>query len=319
MRIFRKPVLGAAVLALALVLSACKSGGGTATKTGGNSSITVKVGSSSSFPENVLVAEMYAQVLEQAGFKVERHLSPPIQTRELSQPAIETGSIDLKPEYLATLLRFYNPDAATPTDASKAADALRSSLDAKGLELLKPSDAIDTNALVVTRETADKYKISKISDLVPIAGQLKWGVTLECLSRPLCAGGLKETYGITLPVDKLVQTPACDKPSEEALKAGSGVKDGVDVALLCSTQARISKEKWVILDDDKNGITGADNITPLVRKKVVNSDLRKALDGVSAALDTKTITELNARVEIDNEDEADVAKDFLTKQGLLKK
>jgi osmoprotectant transport system substrate-binding protein len=75
----------------------------------------------------------------------------------------------------------------------------------------------------------------------------------------------------------------------------------------------------VILDDDKNGITGADNITPLVRKKVVNSDLRKVLDDVSAALDTKTITELNARVEIDNEDEADVAKDFLTKQGLLKK
>jgi osmoprotectant transport system substrate-binding protein len=318
MRIFRRPVLGAALLALALVLSACKPGGGTAKTTGGAAKATIKVGSSSSFPENVLVAEMYAQVLEAAGFKVERHLSPPIQTRELSQKALENGEIELKPEYLLTLLKYYQPDATT-TDVDEIEEMLGKILDGKGLELLQTSDANDTNALVVTKETAEKLKISKISDLTAIAGQLKFGVPPECPTRPLCGIALKDKYGITLQPSQIVGVAACDKPAEEALKAGSGVKDGVDVALLCSTQARIGKEGWVVLEDDKKGISGPDNLVPVITKKVANDEIRDLLNDVSSALDTKTITELNARVEIDNEDEADVAKEFLTREDLLKK
>lgn len=312
MRRFRMPVLGALLLVLAILVSACRTGG-TRQSTDGKGSITV--GSSSSFPENVLIAEMYAQALESLGFDVERQI--PLATREISQPALEKGEIDVKPEYLLTLLRFYEPDAEGGSDPKAVADALSKLLEDKDLELLEYSDANDTNALVVKKETADQFKLTKISDLASVESQLKFAVPLECRTRPLCGIALKDKYGIELNTEQIVEVPACDAPAANALKAGSKVTDGADVALLCSTQAVIAKEGWVVLEDDEAGISGADNITPVIRSEVLTDEIAEILNKISAALDTQTITELNAKVEIDNEDEEDVAKEFLEKENII--
>lgn len=143
----------------------------------------------------------------------------------------------------------------------------------------------------------------------PIASQLTFGGPPECPERPFCIPGLKETYGIEFgdfrPLD--VGGPL----TVEALRSGD-----IDVALLFSTSSVIGAEGWVVLEDDKS-LQNADNITPVVRTEVLDDAITERLNAIGAAITTETITELNGRVEIDSEDPADVAADFLQSEGLL--
>ena len=146
-------------------------------------------------------------------------------------------------------------------------------------------------------------------DGATIASQLTLGGPPECPERPFCIPGLKETYGIEfgefLPLD--VGGPL----TVEALRNGD-----IDVGLLFSTSSVIGDEGWVVLEDDKN-LQTAENITPVVSSDVLDDTITERLNAISAALTTENITELNGRVEIDGEDPADVAADFLESEGLL--
>jgi len=305
MRRFRKPILGATVFALLLVLSACQTGG--ERQTGSEDLPTITVGVSSEFAENQIVAEMYAQVLEAAGYTVERQMT--LGSREISQPALESGEIDVKPEYLATLLLYYNKDATNTTDAAQAAEQLKGFLAEKGVELLDYSEAVDTNAIVVTKATADSRSLTKVSDLQPVAGELVFGGPPECPERPFCIPGLRDTYGFEFKEFKPLDVGGA--LTVAALEGGE-----IDVALLFSTSGAIAKKGFVLLEDDKN-LQAADNIAPVVNAEVVTDEIRELLNKVSAALTTANITELNARVEVDNEDPAEVAKDFLEQEDLV--
>jgi osmoprotectant transport system substrate-binding protein len=307
MRRFRRPALGAVLLALALVMSACRPGGG-GTRTGGEEKGTIKVGVSGAFTENQIVAEMYAQVLENAGYKVERQLD--LQTREISQPAIEKGEIDLKPEYLLTLLFFLDKNAAASTSAEDVSGKLEPLLKGKNLTLLEPSKANDTNALAVTQKTADDRKLAKIGDLAAIDSELVFGGPPECPQRPLCLIGLKEKYEIEFKEFKPLDSGG--PLTFEALTGGA-----IQVALVFSTDARIVGQKLVVLEDDKLGISGADFIAPLIRSAVLNDEVEQLLSAVSAKLTTEGLIALNAKVDVDNEDPEAVAKDFLTEEDLL--
>lgn len=142
-----------------------------------------------------------------------------------------------------------------------------------------------------------------------IASQLTLGGPPECPERPFCIPGLEETYGVEfgefLPLD--VGGPL----TVEALRNGD-----IDVALLFSTSSVIGDEGWVVLEDDKS-LQTAENITPVVRTEVLDDTITERLNAISAALTTENITALNGRVEIDGEDPADVAADFLQQEGLL--
>jgi osmoprotectant transport system substrate-binding protein len=142
-----------------------------------------------------------------------------------------------------------------------------------------------------------------------VAGQLTLGGPPECPERPFCIPGLKDTYGVEFgefkPLD--VGGPL----TVEALRNGD-----IDVGLLFSTSSVIGDEGWVVLEDDKN-LQNAENITPVVRTEVLDDAITERLNAISAALTTENITALNGRVEIDGEDPADVATDFLQQQGLL--
>lgn len=305
MRKPRRSFLGAITLVLVLVLGACGSGeeedGSNGTEAGEDKG-QITVGDDS-FAESQVVAEMYAAVLEDAGYEVDRQSS---ETREVRLPAMESGEIDVAPEYLATLLSVLDPESERVSDPEDALAELEPLVSDMGLALLEPSDAVDTNVFVVTPETAESY--TTISDLAPDASELTLGGPAECPKRPYCIPGLEEVYGIEFGDFKpLEYGPA----TVAALEAGE-----VDVALLFSTDGIINEKGLVVLEDDKN-LQAADNITPLVTQEVLNEEVQSLLNDVSATLTTENVTELNTRVSVDQEDPAEVAQEFLEEEGLL--
>jgi osmoprotectant transport system substrate-binding protein len=306
MRVFRKSVLGAVLLALALFAVACGSGedGNGDGGSGGGDKGSITVGSDS-FPEAQIVGEMYAQALEDAGFEVERQLD--IESREVRLPAMESGDVHVAPEYVASLLSVIDPDADISGDVDEVAETLQGALEEKNLEILEPSEAVDTNAFVVTQEIADEHGLSAVSDLEDVASDMVLGAPAECPDRPFCIPGLKDVYNVEFSDFKALEYGAA---TVQALSSGA-----VDVALLFSTDPLIDQENLVLLEDDK-GLQSADNIVPLVVSDMA-ADVADILNEVSAALTTENITQLNARVAIDAEDPADVAREFLEDEGLI--
>lgn len=142
-----------------------------------------------------------------------------------------------------------------------------------------------------------------------VASQLTLGGPPECPERPFCIPGLRDVYGIEF--GQFVPLDVGGPLTVEALQNGE-----IDVGLLFSTSSVIVENGWVLLEDDK-GLQNAENITPVVRTEVLDDTIAERLNAVSAALDTQTMTELNGRVEVDGEDPAAVAADFLQQQGLL--
>jgi osmoprotectant transport system substrate-binding protein len=301
MRFSRTLAFGAALL---VALAACSSGGG--------SKPDVKIGSDG-FYESKLVAEMFAQVLEADGYKVTRNLG--IGARTVRQPALEQGQIDISPEYVGSGLGYYDATKTTGDGAQNRA-ALADVLKAKAISVFGISPGEDTNAGVVRKDTADQFGLSKMSDLAAVQDQLKWGITPECDTNPLCKGAL-EAYGITYPPKNAERLAACDAPIAEALNA-----KGVDFGWLCSTQPAIAQFGFVALADDKD-LQPAENMTALVRDDLLakvgdKAAFQKRLDDVLALLTTERLTALGVKVAVDQQDVADVASAFLKENGLVK-
>ena len=303
MRLHRALALGASMLVL---LSACTTGGG--------SKPAIKVGSDG-FYEAKLMAEIYAQALEAKGYTVDR-TGIGIGARKVSAPALESGQIDLKPEYIGSGLAFYDPGKATSDPAANAA-ALQAVLSGKGggITVLNYSPATDYNAFVVRKDTSDQFQLTKLSQVAAVNPPLKIGVATDCPTNPVCGKALKDAYGIDVSQAKLLS--ACDTPMVQALQGKT-----IDVGELCSTQPDIQINGWVTLDDDKK-TQPAENIAPLVRNDYLTKlggekdAFTKILNDVSAKMDTLTLTDLGKQVTADKKDIAVVAKDWLKKNGLV--
>jgi osmoprotectant transport system substrate-binding protein len=267
----------------------------------------IVVGVSGAFAENQIVAEMYAQVLEHAGYTVERRLD--LRSREVSQNALEAGYIDVKPEYLSSLLLFLDPNAEASADAADVARQNAQLLRSRGLTLLTPSAAQDTNLFVANAGTAQRFHLTTMSSLAPVAGQLTLGGPPECPQRPFCLPGLHEVYGIIF--DDFTPLDAGGPQTVDALRS-----DAVQIGLLFSTDPSIEQNGFVPLVDDRR-LQNAENLTPVVRSETLNDEVRRLLDAVSAQLSTEEMTELVGRVSIDGQDVATVATRFLTSNNLL--
>jgi osmoprotectant transport system substrate-binding protein len=314
MRIRRTLALGASI---AVLVSACSTGGGGATTSSTPSAstaatnLTVRIGSDG-FYEAKLMAEIYGQALEGAGYTVDR-TAIGIGARKVSAPALESGQFDLKPEYIGSGLAFYEPGKQTGDPAANQKE-LQAVLSAKAITVLDYSPAADQNAFVVRPETATQFKLAKMSDLTAVQTQLKFGVATDCPTNPVCAKALKDAYG--LDVSNATKLAACDTPMAQALKGKT-----IDVAELCSTQPDIAVNSWVVLTDDKH-TQPADNIAPLVRDDLLakladKAAFEKVLNDVSAAMDTPTLTDLGKQVSVDNKDIAVVATAWLKSKGLV--
>ena len=296
-----------ALVAVCLALVACDRSDPTAPGSAGGSTGSIVVGVSGSFAENELVAEMYAQVLEDAGYRVERRFD--LRSREISQNALESGQIDLKPEYLSSLLLFLDPNAVASDKPATVNARIRELLLPRGITPLTPSPAQDTNVFVVNRATAERFDLATVSSLAPVADQLTFGGPPECAQRPFCLPGLHRVYGILF--DDFAALDAGGPQTIAALTT-----DEVQVGLLFSTDPRIRQNGFVALVDDEQ-LQNAENITPVIRSEVLTPEIGRLLDAVSARLTTENVTELVGDVVIDGEDVPSVARRFLMDNGLL--
>ena len=309
MRSHRMLALGASLL---VIFGACTTGGG--------SKPTIKVGSDG-FYEAKIMAEIYGQALEANGYTVDR-AGIGLGARKVTAPALESGQIDLKPEYIGSGLGYY--DNTKPTgDPAKNAAELQTILNDKGggITVLNYSPAADQNAFVVRKDTADSLSLAKLSDTTAVQDKLKWGLATDCPTNPLCGaagGALRTAYGLT---DQTIKgatlLAACDQPMADALSAKT-----IDVGELCSTQPDIAKNGWVLLADDKAS-QPADNIAPLVRNDYLTklgdkAAFEKILNDLSAKMDTSTLTKLNAQFAFDKKDVKDIAHQWLVDNGFVK-
>jgi len=313
MRTNRTFVLGAALLAL--VVSACSPGEdespATSAGAGGQAADlpTLTIGSAS-FPESAIVAEIYAQALEDAGFTVERQLEQ--GARDVTHPALVDGQIDLMPEYIGGYLAVTYGGEPTP-DIDESLAALREELEADGLAALEPSSGTDADGFAVRQETAEEFDLATMSDLAEVADQLTWGVAQECAENPVCGPGLERVYGIDFASLDVETLGACTTAIAEALNASN-----IDVAQVCTTQPEIVGFNLVLLEDD-GGLAPAQNIVPVVRQEIVDEAgdlLESTLNAVSALLTTEELTNLGAAVVLNGESYEDAASQWLADNGL---
>jgi osmoprotectant transport system substrate-binding protein len=299
MRFFRGLALGASLLVL---LGACTTGGGSTT--------TVKIGSDG-FDEARVVAEVYAQALEAQGFTVDR-AGIGAGARAVTKAALESGQIDMKPEYIGSgLSAGYGGTATNNGDENRR--LLQEKLTPLNTTVLNYTPAQDTNAFVVRPETAQQHGLAKMSDTTAVQNELKWGLATDCPTNPVCAAALKAAYGLE-PQD-VTLLDACSTPMADAL-----TNKTIDVAELCSTDPLIIVNGWVRLDDDKQ-TQPADHIAPIVRNdllaKVDRAKFEKTLNDVSAKIDTPTLADLYKQVSVDKKDLAVVAKAWLQANGFV--
>jgi osmoprotectant transport system substrate-binding protein len=314
MRKHRTLVLGAALLAL--MMSACAPGeGGTSpsASAGGSSPVadlpTLTIGSQA-FWESAVVAEIYAQALEGAGFTVERNLE--LGARDVTQPALVEGELDLMPEYIGGLLAVsYGGEPTSDVDASL--EALRTELEADGLIALEPTPGTDADGFAVRQETADDLGLATMSDLAEVAGDLTWGVAQECGENPNCGPGLERVYGIDYASLDLEALAACSTAIADALN-----QSNIDVAQVCTTQPEIAAYNLVLLEDDQ-GLAPAQNIVPVVRQEIADEAgdvLADTLNAVSELLTTEELTNLGAAVIVNGDSYEDAAAQWLEDNGL---
>jgi osmoprotectant transport system substrate-binding protein len=299
--------LAATMAVLALTASAC--GGNDPTQTGSGAtgspapSDTIVVGSAN-FQENVVLANIYAEALKAKGVKVSTKLN--IGSREAYIPGLEDGSIDLIPEYSGVLLQYFNKDA-TAVAPDEVYAALQEALP-DDLTVLQKSAAEDKDAVVVTKATADKYKLTSIADLKDVAGDMTFGGPPEFKTRPDGVPGLAKDYGVTFGSYKTLD--AGGPLTVNALKNGQ-----VDAADIFTTDPAIAANDFVVLADPKNNFA-AQNVLPLINKAKASDNVTKTLDAVSAKLTTQTLIDLLTKVTAEKQDPNAVAKEWLSSQGL---
>ncbi|WIY76915.1 ABC transporter substrate-binding protein [Streptomyces anulatus] len=317
-------IAGAVVgmVALAGSLAACgadsleKEKGGSGSSAGDGKKGSLVVGSAS-FTESKVLAELYAQILGDAGYSTS---ITTVKNRELYEPSLEKGEIDVVPEYAATIAEFLNAKVngakeaqAAPVasgDAAATVAALEKLAGPLGLKVLPAGKAVDQNAFAVSKEFAEKNKLTTLSDLGKSKIKVKIAAGDECEVRPFCAPGLKKTYGIDVTgIDpKGVGTPQ----SKQAVRDGK-----VQLVLTTTTDAVL--DGLVFLEDDKK-LQNADNVLPVLNAADAGApEIAEALGKLTSALTTEDLAELNRKVDAERAKPADVAKEYLESKGLIKK
>src|SRR5437870_8715125 len=272
MRLKRIYVLGASMVALALITTACGSTGGPAST---KATITI---ASFNFSESIILAHIYGGALKNKGYTV--NYRDKLGNREIVEPALENGQIDLYAGYAATDLTFVEKRQGVTADAGTDAQAnvqkLNSVLSSKGIKALDPSPAVDQNAFAVTKAEADANHLVKLSDVAAVAGGWTLGGPPECPQRPFCQQGLVSVYGLHFKDFKALD--AGGPLTYAAFKSGA-----INIGLVFSSDGGISANNLVVLDDDKH-LQQADNIVPLIRTAVANSEVTALLNSIDAKL-----------------------------------
>lgn len=296
--------------ALILLVACSSSGGGTPTATAVSNRGTIVV-ASFDFAEGRLLSDLYATVLKKNGYSVRRAFN--LGPREIVEPALLQGRVDLVPEYLGTALSFITLGKAQVT--SRAPTLYRKLVRAykrKGVDPLTFAPAQDQNGIVVSEATAARYDLRTVSDLKRVAPQLAFGGPPECEHRPFCLPGLAATYGLHF--KRFQPLDAGGPVTVGALRSGL-----IDVALLFTTDPSIVADNFVLLRDDRD-LQPADNIVPVIRRSVLKEHgggVVRLIDAVTRRLTTDTLRKLNAKVQIDGVAPHRVARNWLRRWRII--
>ncbi|MFJ8636309.1 ABC transporter substrate-binding protein [Streptomyces sp. NPDC093568] len=302
------------VLISALSLTACGGSGdsddnpltGSGGGSGSGDGKSIVVGSAN-FPENQLLAEIYAEALEAKGLKVTRKFD--IGAREVYYDQVVKGGIQVFPEYNGALLATAVDKTSTATGTDDINAELKKKLPSS-VEILDSAEAEDKDSVTVTAATAKKYNLKTLADLKPVAGEWTIGAGSEFKTRTQGWIGLKKIYGVEFgkfqPLDAGAQSTLL-----KLLNSGK-----VQAANIYTTDPAIVEDKLVVLEDPKN-LFSSQNVTPLVHKSAVDDTAKAALNGVSAKLTTEDLLEMMKKLVNDKEDAGTVAKEWLTKAGLV--
>ena len=275
-----------------------------------NAKVSLTIGSKD-FTEQRVLGEIYAQGLRAAGYEVKTKLG--VGTDEhVALKAVEDGEIDAYPEYTGTALRSFfgkQPDEL-PKDPRAAYREAKAGFAERGLVAFPPTPFTSSNEVAVTMETADKLKLRTISDLAEHAPELTLAGSPECRERLDCLRGLKRVYGLRFGRFMTVPIPQ----RHEALTSGKA-----DVSIVFTTDPQIQRESEVLLEDDRS-MFGPYNSSLVVRDDVAHRagpDLQRTLEQIQAPLTDENMQELNARVDLDGQEPAAVAKAYLMENGLV--
>ncbi len=283
---------------------------GAIAKNPANASISLKIGSKN-FTEQKILGEIYAQGLAAAGYNTTTDLN--LGDEQTALKAVKAGQIDAYPEYTGTaLLSFFKtPADKLPTDPMEAYNLAKADFEKEGLTAFPPTPFTDSNEVAVTKATADKYGLKNISDLSSVADKLVLYGTPECRQRLDCLLGLEKTYGLKF--KKFVPVAPDQRP--EVLQSGRA-----DVSIVFTTDPQIKRNGEVLLEDDK-GMFPPYNSTLVMKQETADKaggDLPKVLDQLQKPLTDDAMQELDARVDLDKKDPAEVAKEYLAETGLVK-
>ena len=309
--------LAAAASAALLLLAGCAgddlsdSGSGDETSASGGGEVRI---SGQSFPEAALVTAMYDALLTDAGYDTTIKL---VDTRDIYMGEGQfPETIDVVPEYVGGIVDFLNttengPNAEplTTPDAEESIANAQDLLDEKGITLLEPSSATDTNAFFVTQEYSETEDVTQLSDLE--GEDVTLAAAPDCEGRPDCEGGLTEVYGIE--IEKILPLGFASNQTYQSVLDGES-----QLGLTSTTDGTLESQGLLLLEDDKS-IQPAQNLVPAVGSDFLadNPDIEGVLNPLMAALTTEKLTELNGRISVDREKPEDVAQDFLEEEGLL--
>ncbi|MEU0630559.1 ABC transporter substrate-binding protein [Streptomyces sp. NPDC005989] len=312
-----RPAAAVPVLLVLLPAAACTTGpslenrGEITAPPGDSRHLTI---GSAGFTESDLLAQMYALLLDRAGYST-KIIS--VTNREIYEPALESGQIDVVPEYAATFADWLNAkkngaDAAPAGSPDLAATmkALRALAEPRGLTVLDPGRAVDQNAFAVTARYAAEHHLRTLSDLGRSRLPVRLAAGDECVQRPYCAPGLKKTYGI--------RVTAVDPKGVGTTQAKQAVQNGRDqMVLTTTTDATLDDFGLVLLADDRH-LQNADYLVPVVnRSRAGGEGVRTALGRLNTVLTTADLARLDEQVDSWRRLPEDVARNYLESKDLV--
>jgi osmoprotectant transport system substrate-binding protein len=274
-----------------------------------NAKVSLTIGSKN-FTEQRVLGEIYAEGLKAAGYKIHTDLN--LGDQDSALKALLAGRVDGYPEYTGTaLVAFFGvPPSRLPHDPHAAYEQARRGFAAKGLVAFPPTPFRDSNEVAVTRKTARRYGLRRISDLSRVAGRLTLAGSPECRRRTDCLAGLEQVYGLQFKHFRPV--PIGER--HDVLADGRA-----DVSIVFTTDPQIRRNGEVLLKDDR-GMFPPYNSMLVVRRDVARragADLGRTIAVINAQLTATNMQELNARVDLDRQPPAKVAREYLRQTGIV--
>ena len=259
------------------------------------------------FPEAYLLGQLYTQALRAKGFTV--NLKTDIGATELIYRALTSKSLDMYPDYTGVIDAVIGNDQTNPRSASETYRNAQRAVAPENIVLLDRAPFTDRDAIAVKPELATRYKLESVEDLARVPAAVTVGGPPEFRTREQGMVGLDKEYGLT----NLRFRPYRIGEQYEQLDKGR-----IDAADVFTTDGQLQGSKYTVLTDPKN-VFGFQNVAPIVSQKVLDAQgpaFAQTLNAVSAKLNDEAMRKMNAAVDLDKQDPAKVAQQFLAANGL---